>query len=181
MLHRTERESRKMPFLTFAAENQLWGSTWWCFIHCWLLWYSSLANWNMLYSIAYMHQGQKACLPVARPFVLTVMLKLVYCYVRLVIQSLPVLFLAVTWQLYRFKCLLVGWSVGHHLLYDSSDNCSAIPETCYPWDIWSEWWPDLRFREKKSEKFQIFGKVSDFWKSFRFSEKFQIFGNFRIF
>ena len=181
MLHRTERESRKMPFLTFAAENQLWGSTWWCFIHCWLLWYSSLANWNMLYSIAYMHQGQKACLPVARPFVLTVMLKLVYCYVRLVIQSLPVLFLAVTWQLYRFKCLLVGWSVGHHLLYDSSDNCSAIPETCDPWDIWSEWWPDLRFREKKSEKFQIFGKVSDFWKSFRFSEKFQIFGNFRIF
>ena len=36
-------------------------------------------------------------------------------------------FLAVTWQLYRFKCLYV-W---HHLLHDL-DNCGAIPETCDP-------------------------------------------------
>ena len=124
-------------------------------------------------------------MPVPRPFVLTVMLKLVYCYVRLVIQSLPVLFLAVTWQLYRFKCLYV-W---HHLLHDLTDNCGAIPETCDPWDIWSEWQPDLRFRKLFSflKHFQIFGKFSDFGKIsdlrkiFRFSENFQIFGKFSDF
>ena len=29
-------------------------------------------------------------------------------------------------------CLLVGLSVGHHLLHDLTDNCGAIPETCDP-------------------------------------------------
>ena len=70
----------------------------------------------------------------------------------------------------------------------------AIPETCYHWDIWSEWWGDMTCLRKtyqilkifwKSENFQKFWKFPKFLKCFpkirKFSKKSEHFQNLRDF
>ena len=57
----------------------------------------------------------------------------------------------------------------------------TILETCYHWDIWSEWWGDMTWLKifRKFKKFQKIWKI--FWKSEHFSKIWTFFKNLNIF
>ena len=57
--------------------------------------------------------------------------------------------------------------------YDKPLNDRELPRRLVTFEIF-----DQTEKFRFSEKFQIFGNISDFRKNFRFSEKFQIFGKF---
>ena len=51
-----------------------------------------------------------------------------------------VIFLAVTWQLYRFPCHSLTHWVTESLTAIVEKHCQrALWETCDPWDMWPEW------------------------------------------
>jgi len=75
-------------------------------------------------------------------------------------------------QLNRWPChSLTHWlthSLSHSLTFTFAIQ-RAILETCYHWDIWSEWWGDMTWLRKTDQILKIW-KFPKFWKFWKFPE-----------
>ena len=91
-------------------------------------------------------------------------------------------FLAKFWSFLAVQNSSIGNLVTHSLTESLTDWVTftfaiqrAILETCYHWDIWSEWWGDMTW-------LKIFQKFTKFQKIWKFSENLNIFfKNLKIF